>query len=160
MFSLQSITLEHMNTFHHNNHTSSSRIDHILYFIPQAKNINIEFRENLCKLNDASNLSSHDVIMGKISFQVMRAHTSEIDYKHTYTSFEVCKPQWNMSSLSEYQAESYMKLKYLADTFNEPEHIPVLSELCSTVLVKTAESVFPSKPKLKKPDRAFLSKTH
>ena len=93
MFSLQSITPEHMNTFHHNNHTSSSRIDHILYFIPQAKNINIEFLENLCKLNNASNLSSHDVIMGKISFQVMRAHASEIDYKHTYTSFEVCKPQ-------------------------------------------------------------------
>ena len=68
--SLNSILLNDLPTFHHNNQTSTSQIDHILYFIPDKSAVNVKLQKHLCKLENFANLSSHDAIVGKIEFPV------------------------------------------------------------------------------------------
>ena len=161
-FSLKSITPDSVDTFHHNNQTSSSRIDHIFYYIPTSGGIDIHLQGQLCTLENSSNLSTHDVIVGNVTFQTKENTTKEPDFRNTYTNFDVSKPIWDPSYIPEYQAQSYSILKFLNDNFQEPEFIPALSELCSKMLVTAADISLPSKPKPspKVTDRTFFSKEH
>lgn len=84
--SLNSILLNNLPTFHHNNQTSTSQIDHILYFIPDKSAVNVKLQKYL---------SSHDAIVGKIEFPVSADSNVEPDYSSTYTPFLVIKPKWN-----------------------------------------------------------------
>ena len=159
-FTLKTITPDGVDTFHHNNMTSSSRIDHILYFIPDTNRFEMNLHSHLCTLTHSSNLSSHDVIVGNLQFERRKTSDVEADYSHTYLKFDVKKPVWNSSNLPEYQALSYNIVKYLSENFNEDEHIPLLSELCSTMLVKAAEKSLPLKPVPKVARRNFFSQRH
>ena len=69
-FSLKSVLLNNQPTFHHNNMTSMSQIDHILYHIPGNITAKVELEKHLCKLENSQNLSSHDAILGKISIPI------------------------------------------------------------------------------------------
>ena len=54
-FLLKSILLSNEPTFHHNNQTSVSQIDHILYFVPETSIVNVKLKRHLCKLENFSN---------------------------------------------------------------------------------------------------------
>ena len=56
-FFLKSILVSDEPTFHHNNQTSVSQIDTILYFIPETAGMDMKFLDHLCKLDYSSNLS-------------------------------------------------------------------------------------------------------
>ena len=58
-----------------------------------------------------------------------------------YTNFTVLKPKWSEGSLVEYQNETNKNLKYLFKEFDQPEHIPVLTQLCSEMLVLSGEKI-------------------
>ena len=75
-FSLKTILLNDSPTCHHNNQTSVSQIDHILYFIPEKSKVKVTLHKHLCKLAKFANLSSQGV-------------KSEPDYSSTYTPFIV-----------------------------------------------------------------------
>ena len=68
-FSLKSIHVSDQPTFHHNNQISETQIDHILYFIPQSSKVEVRFKDIFCKINNPSNLSSHDALIGELCFQ-------------------------------------------------------------------------------------------
>ena len=103
--------------------------------MPETSEVNVLFNKHLCLLESPSNLSSHDVIVGSISFPL--EVLENISKKHTdsYTKFIVKKPIWNSDGLTEYQNDTHTKLKYLLDEFSNPEHLPVLTELCSKMLL-------------------------
>ena len=67
---------------------------------------------------------------------------AETDYSETYTEFLVKKPKWNLSGMDDYQAQSSKVISELMDRFNEPSHIPALTEMCSNMLVLCAEQNF------------------
>ena len=83
-FSFKSLLLTDNPTFHHNNQTSSSQIDTILYFLPPKSKIDLEFLDHLCKLENSSNLSSHDVILGQLKLPSLQEEVSNEDYSGTY----------------------------------------------------------------------------
>ena len=66
----------------------------------------------------------------------------ETDYSETYTEFRVKKPKWNLSGMDDYKAQSSKVISELMDRFNEPSHIPALTEMCSNMLVLCAEQNF------------------
>ena len=141
-YSLKTILTSNKPTFHHNNQTSVSQIDHILYFIPKSSKVSVKMHKHLCKLDYFSNLSSHDVIVGNISLPSIKSVENEKDYSTTYTDFPVAKPLWNEDGLPGYQKQSSEILQSLLSKFNQPEFIPVLSELFSKMLVISAENNF------------------
>ena len=163
-FSLKTVLLSDNPTFHHNNQTSQSQIDHILYKVPERSDIAINLDKHLCKLEHFANLSSHDALVAKIVLPVVKMQYREEDYSSTYTPFMVPKPKWNESGLVKYQRQTTEKLKELANEFKEPEFIPVLCELFSKMLVISAEQNFEtSKPKaLKKKSnhKVYISDNH
>ena len=79
--SLQTILPGNKPTFHHNNQVSESQIDHILYFIPDMyQDTKIVFADHLCQKEHPCNLSSHDVILGQITFPIEPTFEDETDY--------------------------------------------------------------------------------
>ena len=92
-FLLKTILLDDKQTFHHNNQTSESQIDTILFFIPNSE-INLKFSDHLCKNDNPDNLSTHDVIIGDISIPHNPSVINESDFSSTYTEFQVKKPKW------------------------------------------------------------------
>ena len=130
-FFLKSILVSDEPTFHHNNQTSVSQIDTILYFIPEKAGIDMKFLDHLCKLDNSSNLSSHDVIIGSMKIPLNNEQISEKDYSETYQPFIVNKPKWEESGIEQYQEQTFNVLSDLFETFQGPEFIPALSEMCS-----------------------------
>ena len=162
-FFFKSILLSEEPTFHHNNQTSVSQIDTILYFIPQTSGIDLKFLEHLCKLDNSSNLSSHDVILASMKLPLIKEETSETDYSETYQPFHVKKPRWEESGIVNYQKQTFNVLSDLFEVFQGPEFIPALSEMCSKMLVISAEQNYEvSKPNLNKKKKQFpgFSKEH
>ena len=146
-FNLKSIIQSDEPTFHHNNMTSNSQIDHILYNITDESHINLNFHDHLCKLNHHDNLSSHDVIVGKIKIEFNNKEASSIDYSNTYEDFRVNKPKWNTVGLDDYQTEVNKMFIDIFTKYDDPIFNPVLSELVSKALVTSAELNFnTSKP--------------
>ena len=92
-FSLDSILVSNEPTFHHNNQTSVSQIDTILFYIPEKSEIGLEYSDHLCKLKNSANLSSHDVILGNIKIPLRSTNIPEADYSETYEPFIVNKPK-------------------------------------------------------------------
>ena len=162
-FSFKSILLTDDPTFHHNNQTSSSQIDTILYFLPPKSKIDLEFLDHLCKLENSSNLSSHDVILGQLKLPSLQEEVSNEDYSGTYEPFIVKKPNWEESGFEHYQAQTYKVLSEIFERFQGPEFIPAMSEMCSKMLVISAEQNFQtSQPNPNKKKRKFpnFSKEH
>ena len=162
-FSLNSILLTETPTFHHNNQTSVSKIDHILYFVPENSTVNVKLHNHLCVLENSSNLSSHDTLVGQLTLPyVNNSSETETDYSSTYIPFIVSKPKWNEAGLLGYQKQSAEILTKLSNTFDKPEYIPILSELFSKMLVLSAENNFetftPSRNTGK--HKSFISSNH
>ena len=94
-FSFKTVLVSDEPTFHHNNQTSVSQIDHILYYVPHTSKTGINFLDHLCQLENSSNLSSHDVILGNLNLPLILAEKSEADFSDTYQPFLVKKPKWD-----------------------------------------------------------------
>ena len=141
-FSFQSILPDETPTFHHNNQTSESQIDDILFFIPDSSQIKIEFSEQLCKLNNPENLSAHDVVVGQICLPKSSLKVSEPDYSSTYTQFQVRKPKWDESGMTGYQTQTARVLSEMLVDCNEPFFLPVVTEMFSKMLVISAQQNF------------------
>ena len=162
-FSLESILVSGEPTFHHNNQVATSAIDTILYHIPGKSTIEIEPFKHLCKLNNADNLSSHDVILGTVRIPLRNEIIAEEDFSNTYEPFVVKKPKWNESGISSYQEQSYNVLSQLFKIYKGPEFIPALTEMCSKMLVLSAEKNFETyepNQNTKKKQFPFFSKEH
>ena len=99
LFSLKSTLVSDQPTFHHNNQTSVSQIDDILYFITQTSQIEIGFLDHLCKLENSSNLSSHDVILAECKLPFQPTAKSSKDFSKSYEPFIVSKPKWEVSGI-------------------------------------------------------------
>ena len=137
-------------TFHHNNQISSSQIDNILAYFPEESPLSISLFKHLCKLDNHANLSSHDALVAKLFSPKIEKSVKEKDYSQTYETFLVKKPKWDEPGIHGYQSESARVLNNLLLEFNEPEYIPLLSELFSKMLVLSAENNFEtSQPKYK-----------
>ena len=156
-FSLKTILPDDKATFHHNNQISESQIDHILYFIPDShENVRIQFSDHLCKNENSSNLSSHDVIVGQVSLPTIPYTNKEEDLSQSYTDFKRKKPKWNSEGIDCYQNETAELLSEMMSTFDEPLFIPVLCEMFSKTLVISAEHNFEcSKPVKKQNTKNF-----
>ena len=162
-FSFKTVLQNDEPTFHHNNQTSSSQIDHILYYVPEQSKVKVMLYRHLCQLDNSENLSSHDAIIGTISLPSSCKPSNEPDYSSTYTPFVRSKPVWSENGMIGYQTESADILKKLANQFNQPEFIPLLSELFSKMLVICAENNFETiKPKMKtsKLKKPYFSPDH
>ena len=111
IFSLQSIHVSDQPTFHHNNQISETQIDHILYHIPKLSKVDIKFKDIFCKLNNSSNLSSHDAVVGELSLQSGNVSVNEVDHSNKYTELISSKPKWNEAGIAGYQAQTYNLIK-------------------------------------------------
>ena len=161
-FLLKKVLTSNDPTFHHNNQTSSSQIDNILFCIPENSVIKVSFLKLLCKLNNFANLSSHDALVAKLDLPLVESSVVESDYSSTYQSFIVSKPIWNEEGMVGYQHETAKVLRNLLSEFNQVEFIPLLSELFSKMLVISAENNFETiTPKIKpKSGKPFFSLEH
>ena len=154
---LKSILAHNNPTFHHNNQTSASQIDHILYCVPTGSQTSLSYLNQLCNQEDSDNLSAHDVIMGQLCMPKLcpsKVENVKINY---YEEFLVKKPKWELENIQGYQEMLNAALLNLFETFEGEEFIPALTEMCSRALVLSAELSFetknpkPSKRKLKTP---------
>ena len=141
-FSFKTILLSEKPTFHHNNLTSESQIDHIYVFIPEKSSVRISLQDHLCLKDNPTNLSSHDVIVGKVVLPTYEENVSSRDFSSSYSEFLVKKPKWNESCKDGYQIQSARILQELYANYNDIEHIPALCEMFSKALVISAEKNF------------------
>ena len=149
-FSLKTILMSENPTFHHNNQTSESQVDHILIFIPDKSKVRIKFKAQLCLKDDSSNISSHDVIIGEVELPMVQEDVIEKDYSTSYTPFIVKKPKWNDLGKYDYQNQTSEILQKLSNNYSGVEFIPILCEMFSRALVISAEKHFEtSNPKVK-----------
>ena len=137
-FKLESIVEGDEPTFHHNNGVSESKIDHLL---TNNRDL-VFFSRHLCKIDDPSNLSSHDALVGKIRMNANH-ETIETDYSDTYEAFEPRKIMWKDSQ--EYKIMTSNILNQLLSTYDQPEHLPVLAEMSSKMIAICAKKCFESK---------------
>ena len=122
----------------------------------------MKFHDHLCKLENTTNLSSHDALLASIKFPLIAEDTKEADYSESYQDFTVNRPNWDEAGISAYQEQTFTVLSDLFQNLEGPEFIPALAEMCSKTLVISAEQNFEtSKPKKKKkkPSPVF-SKEH
>ena len=141
-FSLVTILEDEKPTFHHNNQTAESQVDHIYTCIPDKSKIKITFKDQLCLKNDSANISSHDVIIGQIALTTTTEDNNEEDFSSSYTPFVVKKPKWNSEQKPDYEQKAYNDLKELSENYSDTEFIPELCEMFSKALVISAEKVF------------------
>ena len=163
-FKLKSILVGDAPTFHHNNQTSESQIDHIYYFIPASSEVTVGLLEHLCLKENSSNLSSHDAIVGNVKLPPISNSKPAQDFSSSYSQFLVKKPKWCEAGLAGYQAQTKQVIQGMFDRFNMTEHIPLLSEMCSKMLVISAEQNFessnPKVTEINKRKSPFFSKEH
>ena len=161
-FFLKNIKNDNIPTFHHNNGTSESNIDYILYFIPEKSPVSINFHTQPCTKENPTNVSAHDPVIGEISLPINTTieENSETDYTKTYTDFEKKRPLWTSDGKEAYQREVGEKLGEVLENFSDPEHVPVMTAIFSEVMVKSAELNFEVKvPKSNKVRKSpFFSK--
>ena len=161
---LKSILTGEEPTFHHNNQTSESQIDHIYFSIPPSSKVSVDFLKHICLKDNPSNLSAHDVIVGNINLPVISTTKPNQEHSSSYTDFLVKKPKWCDSGMAGYQSQTNKVLRDMFERFNMKEHIPILSEMCSRILVLSAEINFetsnPKKTGAKKKSHPFFSKEH
>ena len=67
---------------------------------------------------------------------------AESDYTDSYSEFHVVKPKWNPSGMFEYQHQTEKLIYDLLEKFDQPAHISALTEMCSNMLVMSAERNF------------------
>ena len=139
---LHSISKSDEATFHQNNQTSSSQIDHILCHFSEKSKTTIHFLKQICTLEDSDNLSSHDVIIGMMNIPVIAEDEAVNDYSETYENFSVRKPKWDMTNLQDYQKQTFSVLHEIVENYDEPEFIPALCEMISKTFVLSAELNF------------------
>ena len=87
----------------------------------------------------------------------------EPDYSTTYTPFVVSKPIWSECGMPGYQKQSAEVLQNIINQFNQPEFIPLMSELFSKMLVICAKNNFETKKPKKmtgNQKRTFFSPEH
>ena len=72
IFNLKSILPDDRPTFHSNYGQYYSQIDHILHFIPESANIKVTLEDFLCQLDNPSNLSTHDALIGTITLPTIK----------------------------------------------------------------------------------------
>ena len=128
-FSLETILPGDVPTFHHNNGTSESQIDHIMTNKPNV----LTFSKQLCKLYEPANLSSHDAIIGVLNVPKHNARNDSVNYSHTYESFVPKKIIWEEDK-PEYQQMLSKILMELMTNFDQPEHLPALIEMSSNMM--------------------------
>ena len=164
IFSMSTILTNDQPTFHHNNQTSVSQIDHIYFFVPEQSDVNVRLKKHLCLKDDPSNISSHDVLVGEVVLPVVREHAESEDYSSSYTPFLVKKPKWNESGLEGYQNQSARILGGLCAKYEKVEYLPTLCEMFSRALVISAEKHFettkPSQKKKKTEDLPHFSREY
>ena len=102
----------------------------------------MKFKEHLCLKYDATNLSSHDVIVGEVSLHISNEESTTKDYSSLYTPCIVKKPRWNVSGMEEYQIQTERILLELTDRYDKLEFVPILSEMFARALVMSAENNF------------------
>ena len=150
-FGLKTITESDKPTFHHNNGSSESCIDHIYYFIPPKSNLSIEFKDHLCTKDIDSNFSSHDVFVGTVSLPPFLKLKNNVCYSNSYTDFIIRKSKWNASNMLIYQENCSKLFNEIQSNYSQPEYIPEASELLSKALVQAAQLSFDTiKPAKKK----------
>ena len=88
-------------TFHHNNQSSESQIDHIYFSTPENSKISVRYKNQLCLKQNSSNLSSHDILIGELLLPSFSKGVSEEDFSATYTTFVVKEPNWNISGIED-----------------------------------------------------------
>ena len=141
-FSLTTILKDDKPTFHHNNQTSESQVDHIYTFIPDNSNVKIRIKDHLCLKEESANISSHDVIVGEIELPITSENTQENDFSSSYKPFIVKKPNWNPDKKPDYEQKTRDALEELSNNYTEAEFIPELCEMFSKALVISAEKVY------------------
>ena len=102
----------------------------------------VNFKDHICQKLESDNLSAHDVIVGDISVVQSTSKQAEVDYSETYTEFHVKKPKWDKDNVENYQEQTARILSELVDKFDQPEEIPILTEMFSRTLVLSAEQNF------------------
>ena len=142
MHEIKTIMTSLVPTFHHNNQTSESQLDHIYVFTPSLSDVNLKFNRLLCLKDDSSNLSSHDVIVAKLNIPV--TCENNVEYKNespSYTPFKIIKPNWTTLRKDEYQKETADQTNNLLINYGiDIEFIPELCEMFSRSLVMCAKS--------------------
>ena len=138
-------------TFHHNNQTSESQLDHVYVSTPMNSKITLTFSRLLCLKENASNLSSHDVIIAGLSLPVYKlSNESNKPVSTSYTSFNVRKPKWSNIDKEKYQIQTADYTNQLFSNYAlDDDLIPELCEMFSRTLVMCAESQCEAEPKNK-----------
>ena len=139
-FSLSSILIDQRPTFHHNNGTSETQIDHIL-----TNNCDlVKFKELNCKLFDSDNLSSHDAITGEIKIPFkLNKKSNNVCQDNCYQNFKPEKISWK--ECSEYERMTSLVLGELLEKYDKPEHLPALGEMISNSIALCATKCYPYK---------------
>ena len=86
-FCLKTVLQNNNPTFHHNNQTSVSQIDHIMYYVPEDSKVKVNLHRHLCQLENSENLSAHDALIGEITFPVTNHTNEEPDCSSKYIPF-------------------------------------------------------------------------
>ena len=139
-YNMKSILVDDKPTFHHNNQTSESQIDHILF--TETSDMNVELIKHLCKIDNSVNLSSHDALVAKVVVPAILDSETDVDYSHTYSPFIVKRPIWNQSHVALYQEQAINLLNEIRSFRDDPNFIPIFTELFSNALVISAEATF------------------
>ena len=140
-FSLKTLHNTEHPTFHHNNGTSESQIDHIYVSTSENHNVKITMKSLLCLKENSDNVSSHDVILGLLHTPSVNT-APESKSMTNYTDFQVLKPKWNTENIELYQNNTAEMLEQLIQRYNSVDDIPILCEMFSKTLVLSAETNF------------------
>ena len=133
-FQLKTILPGTQPTFHHNNGSSESQIDHIL---TNDKRM-VSFYEQRCKYFDSENLSSHDVLVASIkciNIELQRDHESL-----QYEDFNPAKIVWENNS--NYEEMTSNIVLNLLKKYDLPEYLPSLAEMISNSITVCAKKCF------------------
>ena len=126
-------------TFHHHNGSSNSYLDCLI----TSSNSHILQLTQYCTLENALNLSSHDLILAETSIETEDCMTLP-SYNHTYIPFERLKIKWNPTKFHEYQCLAESFISSALEQWESPESIPILIKLVSNLLVTAAVRTFES----------------
>ena len=126
----------HVPTFHHNNGISATQLDHLLTNSRES----LSFDQIFCQLENPSNLSGHDAIIGAFKFNHVNQANDSTDYAHTYEDFNPKRVLWKENEM--YENLTYDVLSKLLNCFDQPEHLPCLAEMFSNMIVMCAEKCY------------------
>ena len=122
---------------------SGTKLDHLLTNSRES----LSFDQIFCQLENPSNLSGHDAIMGTFKFNHVNQANDSTDYAHTYEDFNPKRVLWKENEM--YENLTYDVLSKLLNCFDQPEHLPCLAEMFSNMIVMCAEKCYQSVEKKK-----------